>query len=101
MKIGILQAGRSPEELRDRHGDYDDMFRRFLDGQGFEFVTYPVLDGVLPNSVDDAEGWLVTGSKFGVYEDHDWIPPLEDFLRQAYAQAVPIVGIYFGHQILA
>ncbi len=101
MKIGILQTGRSPEELRAHHGDYNDMFMRFLDGYGFDFVTWPVLDGVLPDSVDAADGWLITGSKFGVYEDHDWIPPLEDFIRRAYTAAVPMVGICFGHQIIA
>jgi GMP synthase-like glutamine amidotransferase len=101
MKVGILQTGRSPEELRAKHGDYDAMFRRFLAGRGFDFVTYPVLDGIIPEDVHDADGWLITGSRFGVYEDHPWIPPLEDLLRRAYAEAVPIVGICFGHQILA
>jgi GMP synthase-like glutamine amidotransferase len=101
MRIGILQTGRTPEELRKKHGDYDDMFRRFLGGRGFEFVTYPALDGVIPKSVRDADGWLITGSKFGVYENHSWIPPLEDFLRRAHAEAVPIVGICFGHQLMA
>ncbi len=101
MKIGILQTGRSPEELRNKHGDYDDMFCQFLGGRGFEFVTYPVLDGLNPKSVRDADGWLITGSKFGVYENHSWIPPLEDFLRRAYAEAVPMVGVCFGHQLIA
>ena len=41
MRIGILQTGRTPEELRNKHGDYDDMLRRFLGGRGFEFVTGP------------------------------------------------------------
>ncbi len=101
MKIGILQAGRSPDNLQAEHGDYDNFFRRFLDGNGFDFETWPVLDGVFPDSVEDADGWLVTGSRFGAYEDHDWIPSLEDFLRQSYASEIPIVGICFGHQVLA
>ncbi len=101
MRIGILQTGTSPEELKPRHGDYDDLFRRMLGGRGFSLTTYPVLDGVLPDDVHDADGWLITGSRFGVYEEHDWIPPLEAFIRDAFAAAVPIVGICFGHQILA
>lgn len=101
MKIGILQTGHTPEEMREKHGDYNDLFMRLLAGRGFSFDTYPVLDGVFPDTVMDADGWLITGSKFGVYEDHDWIPPLEDFLRRAYAAAIPIVGVCFGHQILA
>ena len=52
MRIGILQTWRT----RNKHGDYDDMFRRFLAGRGFEFVNYPALDGVIPKSVRDADG---------------------------------------------
>lgn len=101
MKIGILQTGRSPDELRAKHGDYDDLFKRLLKGRGFEFDTYLALEGVLPNSINDADGWLITGSKFSAYEKHDWIAPLEVFLRKAFASGVPIVGVCFGHQILA
>ncbi len=101
MKIGILQTGHCPDDLRAKYGNYDAFFMRFLGGNGFEFDTYPVLDGLFPDGVDDADGWIITGSKFGAYEDHAWISLLEDFLRAAYASAVPIVGICFGHQILA
>ncbi len=101
MKIGILQTGRSPDEMRKKHGDYGDIFQAMLAGRGFAFDVYAALDGELPASVDAADGWLITGSKFGVYEDHAWIPPLEEFLRAAFAQGVPIIGVCFGHQLLA
>ena len=101
MKIGILQAGETPEEMRERHGDYNDVFMRLLAGRGFEFSTYRVFDGLLPDDVTDCDGWLITGSKFGVYEGHNWIPPFEDFLRRTFNADVPIIGVCFGHQILA
>ena len=101
MKIGILQTGHSPEGLIADFGDYGEMFTHLLGGFDFTFKIYSVVDGEFPASIHDADGWLVTGSKHGSYEDHPWIPPLEDFLRAAYADAVPIVGICFGHQILA
>ncbi|MEG6508942.1 type 1 glutamine amidotransferase [Methyloligella sp. 2.7D] len=101
MKIGILQTGRPPEELRDEHGDYDTLFHALLDGNDFTFESYAALDGVFPARPQEADAWLITGSKHGVYEDHSWIPPLENFIRQSYAAAVPLVGICFGHQIVA
>ena len=52
-------------------------------------------------TVHDADGWLITGSRHGVYEDHSFIPVLEQFIRDAFAAQVPVVGICFGHQIMA
>ncbi len=101
MKVGILQAGLCPPELLGKYDEYDKVFARFLDGNGFEFQGYRVLEDQFPASVNDADGWLVTGSKYGAYEDRAWIHRLEDFLREAYAAGIPIVGVCFGHQILA
>ena len=101
MKIGILQTGYAPDELRPETGDYPSMFARLLDGHGFSFQTWPVLDMVFPDGPDDADGWLITGSKFGAYEDHEWIPPLEQLVRDIRASGKPLVGICFGHQIIA
>lgn len=101
MKIGILQTGRAPDTLQDAHGDYNEMSRIFLGLPRESVQHYAVLDGVFPDSATDCDGWLITGSKFGVYENHDWIPPLEAFIRSAYAQKRKMVGICFGHQIMA
>lgn len=101
MKIGILQTGESPDAIRNDLGDYDELFEQLLAGRGFEFTTYTVFKNQFPDSVAEQQGWLITGSRFGVYEDHDWIPPLEVFLRDAYTQNIPIIGVCFGHQILA
>lgn len=99
MRIGILETGRPPEGL-ERHGSYGSMFERLL-GPDFETVVYPVIDDVLPERVDETDGWLVTGSRFGVYDEAPWIRRLEAFLREVLAARVPVVGICFGHQILA
>ncbi|MDX5351359.1 MAG: type 1 glutamine amidotransferase [Paracoccaceae bacterium] len=101
MRIGILQCGQSPDQLKDEMGDYPDMFERLLAGRGFTFRTWHVEAMEFPADVHEAEGWLLTGSRHGVYEDHAFIPPLEDFIRRAYAAHVPLVGICFGHQIIA
>lgn len=99
--LGILQAGRSPEALLERYPDYNRMFVNLLGEHAFEYRHWPVLDGVFPDSVDAADAWLITGSRFGAYEDHDWIPPLEALIRDIYASGKPMVGICFGHQIIA
>lgn len=101
MKIGILQCGTAPDALRADSGDYPDMFQRLLADQGFTFQTWHVEEMTFPQDVTEADGWLITGSRHGVYEDHPFIAPLEDFIRRAFAAGVPVVGICFGHQIIA
>ena len=101
MRIGILETGLAPDTLRARFGSYPDLFARLLAPHGFDFTTFSVVAMEFPDSVHDAEGWLITGSRHGVYDDLPFIPPLEALVRQAVAEAVPVVGICFGHQILA
>lgn len=101
MKIGILQTGHAPDELLEELGDYADLFEKLLAGQGFEFVTYNVVDMQFPDAITDCDGWLITGSKHGAYEDHAFIPPLETMIRDIYAANIPLVGVCFGHQIIA
>ncbi|WP_309666368.1 type 1 glutamine amidotransferase [Tabrizicola sp.] len=101
MLIGILQTGASPDALKDDLGDYPDMFERLLAGRGLTFRHYRVETMDFPASITDCEGWLITGSRHGAYEDHPFIKPLETFIRDAYARHIPVVGICFGHQIIA
>ena len=101
MRIGILQCGQSPAQLKRDLGDYPDMFVRLLAGRGFDFTTWHVEGMEFPQDIHDADGWLLTGSRHGAYEDHAFIPPLEDFIRRVHDAGVPMVGICFGHQIIA
>ncbi|SDI51983.1 type 1 glutamine amidotransferase [Lutimaribacter saemankumensis] len=101
MKIGILQTGHAPDQIRESVGDYEDMFHRLLSAHGFTFQTWNVVDGEFPSGPDAADGWLVTGSKHGAYEDHPWIPPLEALIRAIRDSGRPLVGVCFGHQIIA
>lgn len=101
MLIGILECGPAPDALRPQYGEYPDFFERLLADRGLEFRRYSVMEMEFPGDVHECGGWLITGSKFGAYEDHPFIRPLEEFIRRAYAEDVPVVGICFGHQIMA
>lgn len=101
MRIGILLAEQFTGPIAAALGPYEGLFARLLDGNGFAYQTYPVEQMVLPKSPDEADGWLITGSTAGAYEDHPWIGPLQDFIAQIQASGRPLVGICFGHQIIA
>jgi len=101
MKIGILECGHTESEIAEKHGTLPTLFANLLDGHGFTFENWDVENLIFPPDEHFADGWLVTGSIHGVYEDHAFIPTLENFIRQAYSAGVPTVGICFGHQLIA
>lgn len=100
-RIGILKPGRAPEQLLAAQGDYDACFRRLLADEAFVFSTYDIENGAFPDGPTAADAWIITGSRHGVYEDHAWIAPLEQLIRDIRAAGRPLVGICFGHQIVA
>lgn len=103
MLIGIIETGRPPESLKAAHGSYPDMFRHLLlsVADDLEFVTFAALDGEVPKDPEAADAWLITGSRHSVTEETDWMLELERFIRSSVDLHVPLVGICFGHQIIA
>ena len=101
MILGILQTGHVPTEVAARDGTYSDLFGRLFAHRGFDLRTWSVVDMEFPGGPADADAWLITGSRHGAYEDHPFIPPLEDLIRAIRDAGRPLVGICFGHQIIA
>ncbi len=100
-KIGILQTGLLGGGLGEKHGEYPEMFQNMLGPDLFTYKTYPIVNNIFPENLLECDGWIITGSKHGAYEDHNWIAPLEDFIRSLFSANRPTVGICFGHQIMA
>ncbi len=103
MKLTILQTGDVPLPLRDRFGPYPEMFHRMFAeaGEAFDYETVRAHDGVPLPDPASLDGIVITGSAAGVYEDHAWLPALRDFIRRAYAANTPMLGVCFGHQVMA
>ncbi len=98
MKLAILETGTPPPGLAERFGTYPQMFARLI-GPGFEIATYDVQAGTTPVDPAAHQGYILTGSPAGVYEDLPWIEALADFVRRSRGQK--LVGICFGHQLMA
>ncbi|MEM7078113.1 MAG: GMP synthase [Pseudomonadota bacterium] len=101
LHLGILRTDAVLDEFQDRFGDYPQMFRDLLlavDGQ-LRFTEYDVRVALPADFACDA--YLITGSRHSVYDDLPWIPALADYVRTAMAQGRKILGICFGHQLLA
>lgn len=97
--IAILETGKPPEALKDAFDDYPARFRALL-GESVQTVRFDVQAGRLPDDPEAFQGAIVTGSAAGVYDDLPWIAPLIDWLQAARGRT-RLVGICFGHQIMA
>lgn len=101
FKIGILETGRPPEELATKYGSYPNMVANWLSHLNGEISSFSVLDGEFPKAAEQCDLWVITGSKFGCYEDYEWIEPLENFIRSVKSAGRLMFGICFGHQLIA
>jgi GMP synthase-like glutamine amidotransferase len=103
MKLGILKTDAVRPEWVPEFGEYPDMFMALLAEQDpdLEFAVYDVEEGEYPADIDEVDAYLITGSKSSVYEDKPWIHTLIEFVRELDRRRKKIVGICFGHQLVA
>lgn len=104
MKIGILNTINSLTSEVNWQGTPTDAYIRFIESGGassFTYAGYDVAVGEFPESVDACDAYVITGSPKGVYDSDPWIAELMQFIRACYAANKKLVGICFGHQMLA
>ncbi|MEO5366916.1 MAG: hypothetical protein H7831_11310 [Magnetococcus sp. WYHC-3] len=104
LKIGYLRVGEVPEGLVARFNGYESMFARLLGevSTAVRWCVFDVRNGELPPLGGGVcDGYLCCGSPDSVYDPLDWIPPLMAFVRSLRGQQRPLVGICFGHQLIA
>ena len=102
-RLGLLTCDFVPDDLRDRFEDYPAMFGAAIASANVdvEWRIYRVYDGQLPESVDECDGYITTGARAGAYDQDQWIGSLEQFIRSLVGCQQPLVGICFGHQLIA
>lgn len=69
--------------------------------RGWAFDTWRVSEGRWPSDPAAYAGFVVTGSPASVNDDSPWIRRLEALVRQLHARRTPMVGLCFGHQVIA
>ena len=101
--INILLCDTFPGLLPDNIPSYESMFEKLFHSvnQNITFNIYQTWDGELPEHPAANELYLITGSNNAAYDDLPWILSLQEWIRKAAGQQIPLIGICFGHQVIA
>lgn len=103
MKIAILKCDEVLEELKLEHVSYTnmirDMFSSILPKIDIEIFNCQLCH--YPQDIDAFDFYITTGSRANAYDAEPWILQLIDFTRQLDLHRKKLIGICFGHQIIA
>ena len=96
----IVETGQPVASMR-RHGSFAHWIRVAAGLARDEAVVVDVQRGDALPSREGFAGAIITGSAAMVTERHDWSERSAGWLRDAAHAGLPVLGICYGHQLLA
>ena len=99
-KIVILSAGPGLPGIVKLYGHSSQWIPNILSEYNCEFIVKNLYLNEKCN-INDGDAWIITGSKYSVYEQIDWIKYLVSFVSDLAVKNKPILGICFGQQVIA
>ena len=103
MKLCILENDYLDPAIEPTYIGYGTMFVRLLKDTGAtgEFDIFNTVKGEYPESFDAYDAVLLTGSRTDSFSQEPWVLALREKVEQLLQAKKKLVGICFGHQLIA
>jgi len=100
--VGLLLCGDVHLALQPEFGSYAKcLINEFqLQGKQVTIKTWQVWQNEIPDSIMEADVYVVSGSSASVFDNEPWIKRLSDFICRAHSKNRRLLGICFGHQMI-
>ena len=98
-QIVLIKTGSTIPDMKQEFGDFEDWFRAGLGVSDLKKVE--VYEGQPLPDLDGLSGIVVTGSASMVSAREDWSEKTAGWLKTAVDAGVPVLGVCYGHQLLA
>lgn len=99
--VAVLITGDPAPASKAKHGDYGELFKTLLDRQGIGWAFFDTRLNQYPSDIEKHQAYIITGSASTAHENLPWIQELKSFIRCLHKAQKKILGVCFGHQVLA
>ena len=100
MNVVIISNGPGLPEVVNEYGHSSSWIPDLIKDKDITFSIKKAYDNDALK-LSDGDAWIITGSKYSVYDDFPWINRLKKFIYKVIQENKPVLGICFGHQIIA
>lgn len=98
-QIALIKTGGTIPDMKQEFGDFEDWFSA---GLGVPSInTVEVYEQQPLPDLSEVSGIVITGSASMVSDKADWSEKTGQWLKQAVDAGVPVLGVCYGHQLLA
>lgn len=103
VRVDVLLMNTDRSAFAQRHPDDSHKVITALQAArpDWEYRAWAARDGELPTDPLAADAWVLTGSVASVTQPEPWMELTADALRQRHAAGRTLVGLCFGHQLIA